>query len=95
MEGAEKVRVQWLINKPAAPNFAMRRFIVREGGCTPLHTHDYEHEVYVLEGRGVVTDGKEGRLLEHNSVAFIPANHVHQFKNIGSSDFIFLCIIPV
>ncbi|MFH1179934.1 MAG: cupin, partial [Candidatus Bathyarchaeota archaeon] len=51
---AEKVKIRWLINeKNGALNFAMRRFEVEPGGYTPYHTHDWEHEVYVLEGEGV------------------------------------------
>ena len=64
MEGAEGVAIQWLIGKDdEAENFAMRLFEVQPGGHTPLHTHPHEHEVFVLDGRGVVTD--EGRRASH------------------------------
>ena len=61
MAGAEKVQMQLLCG-PAdgCPTFAMRKFIVAPGGCTPKHQHDYEHEVLVLSGEGVVFgNGKE------------------------------------
>ena len=57
MEGAAGCRVRWLIGEgEQAPNFAMREFEVAPGGHTPKHFHDYEHEVYVLAGSGVVID---------------------------------------
>ncbi len=61
MPGAHLCRVRWLIGQPdGAPNFAMRQFEVAPGGYTPKHSHPYEHEVFVLEGSGVVLEG-DGR----------------------------------
>ena len=37
-----------------APNFAMRRFVMGEGGGMPRHTNTVEHEQYVLRGRARV-----------------------------------------
>jgi len=62
-EGAFRVRVKWLIDeKVGAENFAMRLFEVEPGGYTPYHKHPWEHEVFVLEGDGVVVgvDGEKG-----------------------------------
>ena len=62
MEGSAGCRVRWLIGEgDHAPNFAMREFEVQPGGHTPKHFHDYEHEVFVLAGRGVVVDGDQER----------------------------------
>ena len=55
MEGAHGCTVRWLLGpRDGAPNFAMRQFDVAVGGYTPRHHHPYEHEVFVLEGEGVV-----------------------------------------
>ena len=61
MEGAKNVGVRWLISKDdGAQNFAMRMFELQPGGHTPLHTHQHEHEVFALEGRGTfVYEGRE------------------------------------
>ncbi|MEA2055169.1 MAG: cupin domain-containing protein [Candidatus Thermoplasmatota archaeon] len=96
-EGAENVTIQWLVDgKLGAPNFAMRRFVIGKDGHTPLHKHDWEHEVFVLSGRGTLINGngKEMPLSEGN-FAFVSPNEVHQFKNAGDADFVFLCIIPI
>lgn len=95
-EGARGVTVQWLIaGETGAENFAMRRFTLKRDGCTPLHAHDWEHEVYVLSGKGIVTIGDNDFTLEEEKVAYVPPNISHQFRNIGNKDFIFLCIIPL
>jgi quercetin dioxygenase-like cupin family protein len=72
----------------------MRQFEVAPGGHTPKHSHGHEHEVFVLEGTGVVFDGSTDRPLKAGSVAFVPPHQVHQFRNTGSGPLKFLCLIP-
>jgi len=54
-EGIKDMKVRWLISKKdGAENFAMRLFEIQPGGYSPLHQHDWEHEVFILDGSGVV-----------------------------------------
>lgn len=98
MAGARGVRMALLCG-PAdgCPTFAMRKFSVEAGGCTPRHQHDYEHEVYVLAGEGVVFgNGKEQRVGAGDAL-YVPANEVHQFRNdaaAGGQALEFLCLVP-
>lgn len=95
MEGAAGCRVRWLIgDKDHAPTFAMREFEVAPGGHTPRHFHDYEHEVYVLAGKGTIVDGDRELPLAAGDVVFVAPNDVHQFRNTGSEPMRFLCLIP-
>jgi quercetin dioxygenase-like cupin family protein len=93
--GVSGVKVRWLITKEdGAENFAMRRFDVKPGGHTPLHSHDFEHEVFVLEGGGTLkVEGRE-EALEVGDVAFLPAGIEHQFVNDREEVLSFLCLIP-
>lgn len=94
-EGAANTRIQWIINREhGAHNFLMRRFVLAKNGTTPLHSHAYEHEIYVLSGRGLVTDGKNEIALAKDSAVFVPAGQSHQFKNANAEDFVFLCMVP-
>ncbi|MCA9218630.1 MAG: cupin domain-containing protein, partial [Planctomycetales bacterium] len=77
-----------------APTFAMRQFDVQPGGHTPRHFHDYEHEVYVLEGTGEVWEGDTAHPLKQGDVIFVKPNEVHQFRNTGDTPIKFLCLIP-
>lgn len=93
--GACNVKVRWLITKDmGAPNFAMRLFEVTEGGCSPLHRHPWEHEVFILEGEGVVFDGKTSTPFKRNDVVYVPPDELHQFKSMGKQTLKFLCLIP-
>ena len=77
-----------------APNFALRQFRVEPAGFTPRHSHDYEHEVFVVDGSGtVLLEGAE-RPVRRGDVLLVPANEEHQFK-AGDSGLRFLCLVPV
>ena len=94
-EGAAGVKIRSLVKKDdGAPNFAMREFELEPGGHTPFHAHGWEHEVYVLAGRGVVA-GEGGEFaLEPGTVVLVPPNEKHNFKNTGSEVLRFLCVVP-
>ena len=94
-EGARDVDIRWLISKDdGAENFAMRMFEIKPGGYTPLHKHRHEHEVFVIEGEGLlVYEGKEYQF-NRDYVIFVPGNKEHRFKNTGNSLLRLLCLIP-
>lgn len=94
-EGAVGCRIRCLIGEPdGAPSFSMRQFEVAPGGYTPKHSHGHEHEVFVLEGTGVVFEGDREHPLGPGTVVFVPPNQPHQFRNTGAVALRFLCLIP-
>ena len=93
--GAEGIKVRWLIKEDdGAPNFAMRLFEIEPKGHSPLHSHNWEHEVYFLEGNCQVTCESEKTNASAGYVVFIPPNAKHQFANAGKSALKFLCLVP-
>lgn len=95
MDGAFGCHVRWLVTEQeGAPNFAMRQFEVEPGGYTPKHFHPYEHEVFVLEGEGVVYEGDQPHSLKAGDVVLVTPDEVHQFRNTGDLPLKFLCLIP-
>ena len=94
-DGAKEITVRWLITKDmGAENFAMRFFEMGVGGYSPHHVHDWEHEVFILEGEGVVRSDKGDIPFKPGTVVFIPPNERHQFRNTGDTPVKFLCLIP-
>lgn len=95
-EGAREVTVRWLISRPeGAPNFAMRLFEVRAGGCTPRHEHPWEHEVYVVEGNLEVVGPRGPVPAGPGDAVFVPPGEAHQFRNAGEGVARMLCMIPL
>jgi len=95
MDGAKGVAKRVLVSEAdGAPNFIMRQFIVEPGGYTPYHTHNWEHEIYVLSGRGQVLKHGGFNELEAGSVVFVAPNEEHGFENTGDEPLVFLCSIP-
>ena len=93
--GAEGVKIRWIITQAeGAPNFAMRHFEIAPGGHTPHHAHDWEHEVFILTGRGSVVGPDGGTPLEPGTVVLVPGNEVHHFANDGDEPLTLLCLVP-
>lgn len=74
--------------------WVMRLFTLKEGGMTPHHSHPWPHINYIISGRGTLSlDGKDTSLGE-GSLAYVPSNTKHQFKNDANENFVFICIVP-
>jgi quercetin dioxygenase-like cupin family protein len=95
MEGVKNISVRWLIGEDSAPpNFYMRLFELEPGGYSPFHSHPFEHEVYVVEGKGQINTEDKPIPLEKGSFALVVPGEKHQFVNKGDTTFKFLCMIP-
>jgi quercetin dioxygenase-like cupin family protein len=96
VEGLPGVTVRWLwAAKDGVPTFALRLFEVQPGASTFYHTHDHEHEVFVLSGQGILRGKNGDHSLDSNDTIFVPGNEEHQFLNTGKSVLRFLCAIPL
>jgi quercetin dioxygenase-like cupin family protein len=94
-DGVKDTKLRWLIDKKdGAENFAMRLFEIKPGGYTPLHQHDWEHEIFILEGTGSIGNKENKKPLKSGDVIFIPSMEWHQFVNTGNELLKFLCLIP-
>jgi quercetin dioxygenase-like cupin family protein len=93
---APGVTIRWLIDEEhdGAPFYSLRIIEVGPGGHTPDHTHPFEHENFVVEGRGRVLIGATWHNVVPGSVVFVPAGVRHTYANAGETPFRFLCGIP-
>ena len=95
-EDVQGVTMKLLVGRDdQAPNFAMRHFSIEPDGFTPMHSHDWEHEVFVLAGRGELECDGSVRPIAKGDGVFIPSNQTHQFRTVGDEPLEFLCIVPV
>ena len=88
------VALRTVLSAEEAPRFSMRVFEVAVDGSTPFHTHAWEHEVFVLSGRGKVRGPDSERQLHADDAVFVPPGEEHCFTNIGDEVFRFVCCIP-
>lgn len=91
----EGITIRWVIGEPeGAPNFAMRVVEFESGAVFDTHQHPYEHEIFVLEGEGVV-QGPEGEVAMRPGVAlYVPPDEPHGYRNPGDGSLRFICVIP-
>ena len=93
---AKNTTIRWLIaEKDGALNFYMRLFEVGSEGNTPHHTHDWEHEIFILEGEGKLVGDGVSYPLSAGVAAFVPGGEVHHLENTGQGSLKFICLIPV
>ncbi len=78
-----------------APNFCMRVFELEPGSSTPSHEHPWEHEVFILSGRGLAVGEQGETQIAKDSVVFVPPNEHHCFVNNSSEVLRFICVIPI
>ncbi|HIH00730.1 TPA: cupin domain-containing protein [Thermoplasmata archaeon] len=94
-EGTKGVVFRQLLAKNVdAPNFYLRLFDVAPGGNTPLHSHDWEHEVFVVSGRGKIVLADSEHPLAEGDAVLVQPNEVHQFVNDTGSLMRMICVIP-
>lgn len=89
--------IRWLIDDDhdGAPTYALRMIEIEPGGNSPQHGHPFEHENFVVEGKGRVLIEGKWHDLQPGDVVFVPPNVEHQYVNAGDTTFRFLCGIPV
>ena len=94
---APGVTIRWLISeeKDGAPYYAMRMIEVAPGGHTPRHAHPFEHENFIVEGKGRLLIGDRWHDVGPGTVALVPGGIEHTYENAGDTPFKFLCSIPV
>lgn len=91
-EGAHGVRVKYLLHEGVgAKRVQLRLFTINAEGYTPVERHIHEHEVFILDGKGLVRGGNTEVIVKKGDIVFIPSWEKHQFTNIGEEKLQFLC----
>ena len=77
-----------------ATNFSMRQFHLSPGSATPQHSHDWEHEVLILEGDGTLLHGGGDSRFAAGDTVFVRPQEMHQFQNTSDAPLAFICVVP-
>ena len=93
---AHKTWIRVLISKDdGAITYIMRIFEIEPEGYIPRHKHPWEHEIFVLEGEGLITMDEEEHIVRAGMAVFIPPNVLHSYRNVGDGVWKFICTIPL
>jgi mannose-6-phosphate isomerase-like protein (cupin superfamily) len=63
---------------------------VEPGAGTPVHRHDCEEAVVILEGNGTLTVNGEDTKFGPNTTLIVPPDAVHQIVNSGTTRMVFI-----
>ena len=93
--GSTETTIRVFISEEEAPNFIMRRFEIKPQGQIGTHSHDWEHEIFILKGE-VVLINKNGvrEKVGNGEFVFIPPNEPHGYINEGNETVAFICMVP-
>ena len=88
-EGAKGAVIRHVITeKDGAPNFNMRVVSIEAGGNSANHKHPWEHEFFILSGKGIgEVDNKEAHL-NQGDVLFVPPDVQHCLRAIDAMEVI-------
>ncbi len=89
-----KIRVLIDEGEDGSPYYVLRMIEIEPGGHTPYHSHPFEHENFVLTGRGYLTIADKKWLIGPGYVAYVPSGVPHMYECVGDEVFSFLCGIP-
>lgn len=95
--GAKETTHRKLIDTPdGADRFVLTEFDIAPNGSTPPHHHDWEHEIYILDGEMDLVLPDEGRTerVEPGDAIFIPRDEPHGFVTGPNQRCRFLIVAP-
>ncbi len=82
-----------ITQKDGAPTFSLRLFEIDSNGNTPYHSHVWEHEVYIIDGKGFIIGENKKLRIEKNDFIFVEPNEIHQFQ-AGEEGLKMICVVP-
>lgn len=95
--GFTRMQARYLLVKDdGCPRYAMRLMEIGPEGCTSFHRHKEEHEMYFLEGEGILktADNMECRVMAGDAVLLMPCEF-HQVRNTGTGMLRIICTVPL
>jgi quercetin dioxygenase-like cupin family protein len=74
-------------------NLELRYFELGPGACSNWESHNYEHAVLILRGRGSVRLSGEILPIGCGDAVFVPAGEVHEFMAAEDEALGFMCAV--
>ena len=95
-EGSRNVKMKQLIRREdGARKTSLHELIIGKGGYSAPHRHEWDHQLVVTEGRGLLILNGKKFPLRPGSVLLVQANEDHQFLQRGDKPLRFLTVTPI
>jgi quercetin dioxygenase-like cupin family protein len=89
------VSLRWLLSKEVGtPHFEMRYIEIKQGHNSFGDPHDFEHEVYVLSGKGRIEGKDETVEIGPGDAILVLPGEKHRFFSTGNEPLAIICNIP-
>jgi quercetin dioxygenase-like cupin family protein len=72
-------------------NMELRYFELQPGATSNFESHNYEHAVLVLRGRGSVRLGDQVHPIQFGDAIFVESDQIHQFRAAENEVLGFMC----
>lgn len=95
-EGAENMTLQWLLpdDLERSPSFCTRKVTLGSNGKTPNRKTSWEHQLFILAGKGVLIEKERKTILKPGMAIQIRPYLSFEVVNTSSEEFVFLDIVP-
>jgi quercetin dioxygenase-like cupin family protein len=89
-------RIYWMLTSEiGTPHFELRYVELPPGGRSSDGSHPHEHEVFVVQGQGILKGSGGETRLKPGMAVFVPGHEVHQWINASAHEpFGFVCVVP-
>ncbi len=88
------VTVQRFISRrDKSSNLEIRYFELEPGATSNFESHNYEHAVLILRGRGTVRLGEQIHPIKFGDAIFVSADEIHQFLAADDETLGFMCAV--
>ena len=88
------VTVQRFISRrDGSHNLEVRYFELEPGATSNFESHNYEHAVLILRGRGTVRLGDQLHPITFGDTLFVTSDDIHQFRAADDEILGFMCAV--
>jgi quercetin dioxygenase-like cupin family protein len=84
---------RFISRQDGSRNMEARYFELQPGASSNFESHNYEHAVLVLRGRGSICLGDEVYPIQFGDAIFVESDQIHQFRAAGEEVLGFLCTV--
>ena len=89
------INVKYIVNREmGSTSTTVRVASVNAGSKMPLHTHNTEESIVILEGTFEATAGDEKKTITQGYTVLVPAGVIHRIANKGNEPGRVLTVFP-